>query len=159
MPKKLTAASLNKLNKELDKKKEITILGEHKVNIDTHFKDSKIDKIIFDYLSMFEETYKNNKIDEDFIRGAMAIFHTLVLREFSDVPSIPKERHIQDLIQIAEALYDTGIMEEVLLAFDQEQLQKVYKKLEVASKRTDQIIAEHALSVSLKNEVIHEDGK
>lgn len=152
MAKKLTAAALNKLNNDISKRKEITILGEYKINIDTHFKDSKIDKIVFDYLSLFEETHKNNEIDEEFIRGTMAIFHTFVLREFSDVPSIPKDRNVQKLIQVANALYDTGIMEAVLSEFDQDQLQKVYKKLEVISKRTGEITAQYALSVALNSE-------
>ena len=97
----------------------ITVLDEYKVNISLTFKESKIDKVIFDYLNLFEEASRSGSINEDFIRGTGAILQTLILREFSDVPMIPKQRDLGKLIQVANVLYDTGIMEIVLSEFDE----------------------------------------
>lgn len=159
MSKKLTAATINKLNKELDKKKTIYVMGDNEVNIDLVFKESKIDKVVFDYLSMFEEVNKNNEFDEEFIRGTLAILNTFILREFSDVPMIPKDRNVQKLIQISEALYNTGIMEEVMVAFDQEQLNKVFNKLQAGSKRVGELMGEYAIKEALNSGDEHEDGE
>lgn len=150
MPNKLTATTIHKLNKELDKKKTILVLGEHEVKIDLVFKDSKIDKIVFDYLSLFEEVNKDGTLDEEFIRGTLAILNTFILRDFSDVPMIPKDRNVKKLIQVSEALYDTGIMEEVMMAFDQEQLNKVFAKLSAAGKRVGEIMGEYAIKSTLQ---------
>ncbi|MNH66530.1 hypothetical protein D3C73_185630 [compost metagenome] len=151
MSKKLTSATINKLNKELDKKKTIYILGEYEVNINLVFNESKIDKVVFDYLSMFEEVNKNNEFDEEFIRGTLAILNTFILREFSDVPMIPSDRNVQKLIQVSKALYNTGIMEEVMVAFDQEQLNKVFEKLQTGSKRVGELMGEYAIKDALNS--------
>ena len=105
--------------------------------------------MIFDYISLFEEASRNGSINEDFIRGTGAILHTLILREFSDVPMIPKQRDLEKLIQITNVLYDTGIMEAVISAFNESELKKVYSKLETNSKRVGEILGEFALSSTL----------
>ncbi|MGM1044886.1 MAG: hypothetical protein ACQEXX_01930 [Bacillota bacterium] len=158
MSKKLSTATINKLNKELAKKKKIYILGEHEVTIDLVFMESKIDKVIFDYLSLFEEASKGNAIDEDFIRGTGAILHTLILREFSDVPMIPKERNLKKIIKVTEVLYNTGIMEEVISSFATDEVKKVYNKLDQNSKRVGQILGEFAISSTLSQGVNEDDS-
>lgn len=149
MTKKLSVAAINKANGALDNKKMITVLGEYKVNINLTFKESKIDNVIFDYLTLFQEASKSGDIDEDFIRGIGAILHTLILREFSDVPMIPKERDLNKLLQVATVLYDTGVMEAVMSELDESELKRVYSKLENNSKRVGKFIGEYALSSAL----------
>lgn len=104
---------------------------------------------MFDYLTLFEEARKNREIDEDFIRGTGAILHTLILREFSDVPMIPASRDVKEIIKVAKVLYDTGIMSEVITAFNESEIKKVYSKLETNSKRVGEILGEYALSSTL----------
>lgn len=159
MGKKLTAATINKLNKELDIKKTVYILGDNEVNIDIVFKKSKIDKVVSDYLSLFEEVHKEKEIDEDFIRGSVVILNTFILREFSDVPMIPKDRDMKKLIQVSEALYDTGIMEEIIASFDEEELGKVYKQIDVSAKRVGEVMTEHIVRSSLSDGDIDENSK
>lgn len=154
---KLDLKTLKKLNKELDNAvKDISVLG-YEVKINTIFKESKIDKVIFDYLSLFQEASKNGEIDEDFIRGTGAILHTLILREFSDVPMIPKQRDLNKILQVATVLYDTGVMDAVISEFEESELKKVYSKLENNSKRVGEILGEYALSSSL-SERSNKDG-
>lgn len=149
MTQKLDLKALKKLNKELDNAvKDINVLG-FEVRINTIFKESKIDKVIFDYLTLFQEANKNGDFDEDFIRGTGAILHTLILREFSDVPVIPKERDLNKILQVATVLYDTGVMEAVMSELDESELKRVYSKLENNSKRIGEFLGEHALSSAL----------
>ncbi|MBX4152348.1 hypothetical protein, partial [Paenibacillus lautus] len=105
--------------------------------------------VIFDYLTLFQEANKNGDFDEDFIRGTGAILHTLILREFSDVPMIPKERDLKKLLRVATVLYDTGVMEAVMSKLDESELKRVYSKLEINSKRAGEFIGEYALSSAL----------
>lgn len=150
---KLTAATINKKNQELSTKRTIYILGDQEVVINNTFKDSSIDKIVVDYLSIFETANKDNNIDDEILRGLASLLPVLMLREFSNVPMIPKNNDdIKKLISIAFILYDTGILEEVLNAFDQEQVQKVYTKLEASSKRVGEVMGELAIKSSLSND-------
>lgn len=146
---KLTASAINNAAKYKDKKKTVYVLGDKEVVIDIAFKESKIDKVIFDYLYMFEEASRGNQIDEEFIRGTGAILQTLILREFSNVPVIPKDRNITKIIEVAQVLYDTGILEEVISSFDESELNKVYDKLARYSNRLGKLIGEYAVSSSL----------
>lgn len=147
---KLTATSINKKNQELSTKRTIYVLGDQEVIINNTFKDSSIDKIVVDYLSIFESTNKDNSVDDEILRGLVSLLPVLILREFSNVPMIPKTNSdIKKLISIAYILYDTGILEEVLNAFDQEQVQKVYTKLDVASKRVGEVMSELAIKSTL----------
>ncbi|MBT2759845.1 hypothetical protein [Paenibacillus sp. ISL-20] len=148
MTQKLDLKTLKRLNKELEETKPISAIG-FEVKINTVFKESKVDKVIFDYFCLFEDASRNGDIDEDFIRGMGGILHTLILREFSDVPSIPTQRDLKKVIQIATVLYDTGIMEAVMAEFDELELKKVYNKLEKNSKRVGAILGEFALSSTL----------
>lgn len=146
---KLTVAEINKAAKIIDKKKTVYVLGDKEVMIDISFKESKIDKVIFNYLSMFEEASRGNQIDEEFIRGTGAILQTLILREFSNVPMIPKDRNVMKFIEVARVLYDTGILEEVISSFDELELNKIYDKLAKNSQRLGKLIGEYAVSSSL----------
>ncbi|OZB98020.1 hypothetical protein [Paenibacillus sp. XY044] len=146
---KLTASAINNAAKSKDKKKTVYVLGDKEVVIDIAFKESKIDTVIFDYLSMFEEVSRGNQIDDEFIRGTGAILQTLILREFSNVPMIPKDRNVAKFIEVAKVLYDTGILEEVINSYEESELNKVYDKLAKNSNRLGKLIGEYAISSSL----------
>lgn len=148
MAEKLDIAAIKRLNKSLEQTEQIDVLG-YEVTIVRHFKESKIDKVIFDYLSMFEEASRGNAIDEEFIRGTGAILQTLILREFSNVPMIPKGRKIPKIIEVAQVLYNTGILPAVINSFDESELKKVYDKLANNSDRLGKLLGEYAVSSSL----------
>ncbi|MFI2856796.1 hypothetical protein ACH6EH_06620 [Paenibacillus sp. JSM ZJ436] len=157
MTKKLSASAINKAHKALDNKKKITVLGEYEVNISLTFKDSDIDKVIFDYLTMFEEAGRNNKIDDEFILGSGALLHTLILGAFTDVPMIPKERDIAKYLEVANVFYNTGIMNAVIEALPERELKKVSDKLDANSKKIGQMIGEYALSSAMAQGENNED--
>ncbi|MFC3749260.1 hypothetical protein [Paenibacillus sp. GCM10012306] len=154
---KLTTAKINKINKELDKKRKIYILEDNdEVNISVTFKDAVVDKLVLDYISILEEVSKSSELTDEIIRGTIAVLNLLILREFSDVPTISKKVvEIQKLIDITYVLYNTGIMDAVMEQFDPAQVKKVHEKLEKVSKRAGELIGEMAIRATLddaKNE-------
>ncbi|QWU14442.1 hypothetical protein SAMN04487895_101754 [Paenibacillus sophorae] len=152
MAKKLTAATMNKMIKELDKKKKIYILDDHEVNIDITFKDSSINSIIVDYLTIFEKVQKKETdVTEDELLKAMdGVLGALLLREFSDVPLIPKDiSDIRKIINITNALLNTKIMENILPQFDPKEIERVKEKIELASKNIGQFMGEYAVKMAI----------
>lgn len=150
---KLTAAKINKLNKALDKKRKIHILEDNdEVNISVEFKESLVEKVIMDYISILEKINAAPVITDELLRGTAGILHLFILREFSDVPMIPKTNDdIQKLVDVTHALYDTGIMEAVIEGFDHEQVKKVYSKLDASSKRAGELMGELAFKQTFEN--------
>lgn len=150
---KLTTAKINKINKELDQKRKIYILQDHdEVNISVIFKDTTVDKLILDYLSVLETVSKSSELTDDMIRGTIGVLNLLILREFSDVPMIPKTTNdIQKLIDVTYVLYNTGILEAVMDQFDPEQIKKVHEKLEKVSKRAGELLGEMAVRTTLND--------
>ncbi|ASA22760.1 hypothetical protein [Paenibacillus donghaensis] len=151
---KLTAAKINKLSKELDKKRKIYILEDNdEVNVSIEFKESLVDKVVMDYISVLEKLSTSSSISDDLLRGTAGILHLFILREFSDVPMIPKTNDdIQELVDTSLALYDTGIMEAVIEGFDHEQVQKVYEKLDISSKRAGELLGELAIKQTISTQ-------
>ncbi|OMD71218.1 hypothetical protein [Paenibacillus odorifer] len=150
---KLTAAKINKLNKALDKKRKIYILEDNdEVNISVEFKESLVEKVIMDYISILEKINSAPVITDELLRGTAGILHLFILREFSDVPMIPKTNDdIQKLVDVTHALYDTGIMEAVIEGFNHEQVQKVYSKLDASSKRAGELMGELVVKQTIEN--------
>jgi uncharacterized protein (UPF0210 family) len=150
---KLTAAKINKLNKARDKKRKIYILEDNdEVNISVEFKESLVEKVIMDYISILEKINAAPVITDELLRGTAGILHLFILREFSDVPKIPKTNDdIQKLVDVTHALYDTGIMEAVIEGFDHEQVQKVYSKLDASSKRAGELMGELVFKQTIEN--------
>ncbi|WP_405168515.1 hypothetical protein [Paenibacillus sp. FSL H3-0286] len=151
---KLTISKINKLNKTLDKKRKIYILEDNdEVNICVEFKESLIDKVVMDYIAILEQLTTSSTISADLMRGTAGILHLFMIREFSDVPMIPKDNgDIQKLVDVTYALYDTGIMEAVIEGFDHEQVQKVYSKLDASSKRAGELMGELAIKQTTKTQ-------
>lgn len=154
---KLSAAKINKLNKDMDKKRKIYILEDNdEVDINIKFKETVINRIVMEYVSVLERVGREEKLDNDLVIASIGLLNLFMLREFSNVPMIPKtSEDLQKNIDIADALYNSGIMDAVLEQFDEKEKQKVYDKLEMASKRGGELLGE----LAIKSSVSHQEEK
>jgi hypothetical protein len=155
---KLTATKINKINKELDKKRKIYILEDNdEVTISVKFKETIINRIVMEYLTVLERTGKTEELDNNLIMGAIGLLNMFMLREFSDVPMIPKtSEDLRKNIDVAQALYNTGIMDAVLEQFDEAEKQKVFDKLNVVSVEIGKQLGEAAIKTAFKEEEVDE---
>jgi len=167
MVKKLTPTNINKLTKELKEFKKVIVLGEYEVGIQVNARESQIDKIVMDYLTIFEEASRNGEIDEEFVRGTGALLHTIMIRELTDVPSIPKSNKLKDILPYALSLYDAGIknpgdvglMAEILSHFDRAQTQRIYNKIASHGKTIGQALGEFVVRNVTVGEILKEEAK
>lgn len=151
MAKKLTVTGLKKADSKLNERKKIMIHdNEYEVIIHTVFRESLIEKTVFAYLTLLHDLKSRSEVDDELIRGTLALLYTLILREFSNLP-IPKENQLDELVSVSKSLLDTGIMKEVFDAYPKEELAKIDKKLTDVSNNMGSLIGEMAISSTLKD--------
>jgi hypothetical protein len=158
---KLTAAKINKLNKSLDEKRKIYILEDNdEVIINIKFKETVINRIVMEYLTVLQRVSTSDQLDNDLVIGSIGLLNLFILREFSDVPMIPKNSEdLQKNIDVVDALYNVGIMDAVLEQFDTNEKQKVYDKLNKVSAESGKFLGEAALKETFSSlEEKDEDG-
>jgi hypothetical protein len=148
---KLSAAKINKLNREMDKKRKIYILEDNdEVDISIKFKETVINRIVMEYLTVLERVGRTEKLDNELVIGSIGLLNLFMLREFSNVPMIPKtSEDMQKNIDVADALYNCGIMDAVLEQFDKDEKQKVYDKLNKVSAESGKFLGEAALKAAI----------
>ena len=149
-PKQLTAAELSKLNSALDGQKAIYILGnKYEVLIDTHFRESKLNKVAMKYLSIIQSLQHREEIDDETIANTLSLLHPLILKEFTNLP-LSEIDTIEDLIKVQTALLDTGILVEVFNALPEKEVKKLTDKVDQLSKNIGQVMGELAVRQSLE---------
>lgn len=157
MAKKLTASELNKLSAKFNNKTTIRILdGEFEVAINDVFRDTDIDNVVLNYLTVLQEVNRKEQITDELLKDTVSLLNTFVLREFTDLP-IPKKNDITSLIKVTKNLMDNGITNEVLNHFPADQLIKVETKLKEAQKGIGKVMGDLALTSTVKSGVEHED--
>jgi hypothetical protein len=154
--KKLTLALINKVDSTLNEKKLIKVLNEYDVTIHLKFRKTLIRKIIIDYYKVIQDLKGKDNITDETIINSISLLNVFILREFSDVP-IPSIDNIEDLIRVANALLDTGILEDVLSAYPKEQLDLIGKEMEKSSKNFGEMLGELAVNQSLNDTVEEEE--
>lgn len=138
--KKLTKTRLNKLESELNERSTILVYqNQFSVNVYKVFRESIIEKVISAYVDILEQIQKEADVQGDMIKGSIILFHTLILREFTDLP-IPKTDDVESLITVSNTLLDTGIIEEVFNAIPVEEMNKIEDKLISVQNNFEQII-------------------
>lgn len=156
MAKKLTAAELNKLSSKFNDKTVIRILdGEFEVSINNTFRDSDIDNVVLNYLTVLQEVQRKEQITDELIKDTVSLLNTFVLREFTDLP-IPKKNDITSLIRVTKNLLDNGITNEVLSHISPAQLVRVENRIKEAQKGIGKVMGELALISTVEQEK-HED--
>lgn len=157
MAKKLTASELNKLSSKFNEKTTIHILdGEFEVSINTNFRDSDIDNIVLNYLTVLQEIQRKEQITDELLKDTVSLLNTFVLREFTDLP-IPKKNDIDSLIRVTKNLLDNGITNEVLSHIPRTQIIRVENRIKEAQKGIGKVMGELALVSTVKTEEQHED--
>ena len=166
MKNKLTAAILEQIGPNERTYKTVTVLNEYEVRIQEEVRESQLDKVIFDYLNLFEQASKTGEMDDEFIRGMGPLLHTLMIREFTDIPGIPHGNTVEELLPYAIALYDAGIkkpgdvglMAEILNHFDSENMKRIYDKLARSGEQIGQTLGEEVIRKSLASEPTQTHG-
>ncbi|MWV44973.1 hypothetical protein GRF59_15225 [Paenibacillus sp. HJL G12] len=135
--KKLTIAELDKMENELNQKETIKILdGKYEVNIHKVFKDSDIEDMLLNYMTILQEL---NKSPEANLKNSASLYITLILRHFTDLP-IPESNEIDELIRITKVLKNKGITTEVTESLPKDQLEYLGTRAQEASVALEKLI-------------------
>lgn len=146
--KKLTASSLNKLNSSLNQQTTITVCGDYEIQIDTIFRESKIQKLVIDYLTILQNLHKLEKVTEETIINSISLVNVLIIKYFSNAP-IPDIDDLGKLIQVSDTLLDLGITKNCFEHFPQSEIDKVKDALDRAAKESGRLMGEMAAKMSL----------
>lgn len=150
MTKKLTTASLNKLDSKFNEKKKIYILdGEYEVDININFRPSDIDELVMTYISALEELKSLTNVDDIQIKDTLSLLPVLILRSFTNLPIPKKNADIASLIIISKTLYDNQFIEEVYPHFPEDQIKKVNEKINSFGKNIGNVLGELAVQSAI----------
>lgn len=145
--KKLTLSVINKANSALNELKVVRVLGDYEVRINTKFRKTLIRNVLISYFTILQDLKGRDNVTEETIMNSISLLNTLILREFSDVP-IPSINNVEELIEVSNALLDTGILEEVFIHFPQEELNNLSEELKKASKNIGELMGEIAIKTN-----------
>ncbi|MNC37176.1 hypothetical protein D3C75_857320 [compost metagenome] len=155
MVKKLTTIELNKLSSKFNKQKKVSICNnEYEVTIYTNFRETKIDRVIMEYLSYIQNLKTVQELDYNLIKDTLSLLLTLVLREFTDLP-IPKSKEIKNisnLIKVTHNLLDLGIFHETLNHIPEEQIAKVKERLDLVGNEGGKAMGELAVKMAVNED-------
>ncbi|WP_431785782.1 hypothetical protein [Paenibacillus lactis] len=150
MSKKLTVSALNKLESQLNTQRVIQILGDqYEVKIKTIFRESQIQSVVTNYLTLLQDLKSRTEVDEALIQGTIGLLNTMILREFTDLP-IPKGNKIEELVKVSKTLLDSGIMKETFDKLDKDELAKIEDKIKSVNSEVGKIVGELALVSSVQ---------
>ncbi|MEK3725305.1 hypothetical protein [Paenibacillus sp. FSL H8-0034] len=137
MSKQLTLTTVNKAHaKEFNEQKKVTLKTGDFLLIDVHFRKAKIQQLLIDYQELLEQTH-TKAVSMGVLKDTTFVFYMLLLRHFTSLSQIPNE--IDKLVVCCEKLLDLGILEEILNAFDEKELQKVTDTMKRASENSKSI--------------------
>jgi hypothetical protein len=131
-PQKLTLATLSDSVKQLDTWKEVILEdvngNKHKINIRNKFLPSKIQQYILDVKEALLILKSDNVSLQD-LNKVLIVNLMCVFKYFTDLPishiQLNKKRNISKLFDVASALMDLGIFEDLYLSFDESERQKL----------------------------------
>jgi len=143
---KLTLAKLNGVDSKQNGRKTIYVTEEkYEINVHTHFRESLMEDVVTEYMSLVDEVRSNTELDDILIRGTLSLFHTLMLRKFTDIP-FPKKMNLDSLIKHSRVLLDNGITKEVMDSFPQTEIEKLEARFKAAQQQAAKVIAEMAIA-------------
>ena len=124
--KQLNLSTLKKLDAELNKTVEITLSNSYTLQIDKHFRQSLIEEIFADLISI-QNIINQNKDDEqlnNFPLEKFAMF--LLILNFTSLKSI-KTKSLEDKLSIMRMLVDQGLFKEIIERIEQEVPEELQK--------------------------------
>lgn len=152
-PIPLTNKEITSLTTTLDETIPIIINVQGKdyvVNINKHFRNSKLEVIAVKYLDYVQKLRKKPDVTEETIIGTIKLLPTLIIMEFSDVPIDFEIKEIDDLIHIQKNLYDLGILGQVYSQFDKKELEKANKMIATIAKEAGKLMNDVVIQKALK---------
>jgi len=110
--------------KEFNELKRVHLKNGSYCDVYVKFRPTKIQKLIEEYQDILVQLGKRDELMGDNIKGLSFIFYMLLLRHFTTLgDQIPLD--IEKMIVACEKLIDLGILEELLNAFPQEEINKI----------------------------------
>ena len=153
IPVPLSSKEISKLSTALDETTPIVINVQGKdyvVNINKHFRASKLEMIAVKYLEYIQKLRQKLDVTEETIIGTIKLLPTLIIMEFSDVPIDYEIKDIDDLIHVQKNLYDLGILGQVFSQFDKKEVEKVNKMITIIAKEAGKLMNDVVIQKALK---------
>jgi len=143
---KLTLAKLNAIDSKNNQRKTIYVTPDnHEVNVHTYFRESLMEDVVTEYISIVDELRSRTEIDDILIKSTLSLFNTLVMKKFTDLP-FPKKLDLESLVKYSRVLLDNDITTEVINSFPKEELDKLEQRFKAAQQQAAKVIAEMAVA-------------
>lgn len=135
MSKNLTFANVNSEHKKVFKnRKTIDLNHGYKIQIDSIFQKTKIQKLVVDYQQLITK-FNESDIDSDFVKNVTFIYFMLIIKYFSSLDNIPAS--IEGMVLTCEKLIDLELLDDIVSSFDESELKKVESALKSFAQNSD----------------------
>ncbi|MCM3273900.1 hypothetical protein [Paenibacillus elgii] len=132
--KQLTLTSINKAHsKEFNSQKKVVLKTGDYIMVQEKFKTTSIQKLLLDYQDILEQL-SQKEVSMEVIKDMTFVYYMLLLRHFTNLNNIPNE--IDKMVIVCEKLIDLNLLEEILSAFDKEELRKVDEMIKQVSENS-----------------------
>lgn len=133
--KKLTIASVKKQHKkEFGELKKIILHNGEYVMIHKKFRKTNIQKFVMEYLGILD-SIKEKGITIETFKELSFVYYMLLLRNFTNLDIIPLD--IEQMIILCEELNDLDLLEEIVSAFDENEIAKIQKLIDQMTENAD----------------------
>lgn len=151
MSKHLSLSEINKLHqKEFGETKRVYLKNDFYCDVQQKFKPTSIQQLINDY----QEILKQLEDYKDVAKSFIYVFYMLLLKHFTSIGGkIPND--VEKMTALCEKLIDLGILEELLNALPQEEVNKVNEMIHKLNKNTklmENVIGELFLKAELSKD-------
>lgn len=156
--KKLTPAELKKQNKKLDGQYEVNIVLDgdvYKINIDEHFRKTKIFKLMDDLVEFFNQA---NKVgDASMLELATPYSTLLIIKHFTDIEI---SDNIDEALTMLDVMIDLECLDKIVNAMPENEVEKVYEMLANMMRNMERNLEEAEKEAEkLKNQVENQEVK
>ncbi|WP_028562221.1 hypothetical protein [Paenibacillus pinihumi] len=126
--KRLTLTALNKEHQAQFKDQEKVILSNGSyIVIQKRFEKTKIAELLVQYVEIIDQAKKSGMELKHMLTMGEVVFHMLILKNFTNLASIPDDP--QKMTIIFKQLADLDILEEIFNHFSKDELRKIEKQI------------------------------
>ncbi|WP_135554517.1 hypothetical protein [Paenibacillus cymbidii] len=130
--KRLTPDELTRQNEALDQRRKVLLLGKYEEYIDMRFRKRKIQRLMQAFLLLLADPQWTNSSDRETTSESFYLLYALIVKHFTSI-ELPPIDNLEQLISVSNALYDTGVLNELFgngeQAFDRQELLKLSAEL------------------------------
>lgn len=148
----LTLQDIDKMGEKFDEQVEILVAdGKYFVKVDKHFKKTKVTKFTIELqecITKLKDMYEAN--ENDIVESVVFLNFMLLIRHFTSL-EVPND--IPTMLSMCEKLINLNVVDEIMQAFDQDELNKMTKLVEEYAKTSGQVsekIGEMLLDMALE---------